>query len=71
MINTQGLSPEKIRMLGLDLLNRELGPDGMIEFIQQYSTGSGDYSKERKDLFKGESVASLAKELFDLQDSIE
>jgi hypothetical protein len=59
MINTQGMSPEKIRLLGLEVLNRELGPDVMIEFLQQFSTGSGDYTKERASLFKGETGESI------------
>ena len=50
MIHTQGMSPEKIRLVGLELLNRELGPDVMIEFLQQFSNGSEDYTKERASL---------------------
>ncbi len=71
MVNTQGMSPEKIRLVGLELLNRELGSDVMIEFLQQYSRGSGDYTKEREELFEGETVESLSKELFSLQESRE
>ena len=46
MINTQGMSPERIKLLGLEVISRELGPDVMIEFLQQFSTDSGDYTKE-------------------------
>ena len=69
MINTQGMSPEKIRMVGLEILNRELGADVTIEFLHQYSRGYGDYTKERNDLLKNDSVDSLAKELLKLQES--
>ena len=69
MINTQGMSPEKIRMVGLEILNRELGADVAIEFLHQYSRGYGDYTKERGKLFKGDTVDSLAKELLELQES--
>ncbi len=68
MINTQGMSPEKIRMVGLEILNRELGADVTIEFLQQYSRGYGNYTKEREKLLRGETVDSLAKELFKLQE---
>ena len=71
MVNTQGMSPEKIRLVGLELLNRELGSDVMIEFLQQFSRGHGDYTKEREKLFEGETVASLSKELLSLQESEE
>ena len=59
MIDTEGMSPEKIRLIGLEVLNRELGPDVMIEFLQQFSTGFGDYTKEREHLFAGESGESI------------
>ncbi|MDZ7792172.1 MAG: hypothetical protein U5P10_00350 [Spirochaetia bacterium] len=67
MINTQGMSPEKIRMVGLQILNRELGPDVAIEFLQQYSRGYGDYTKERENLLKGDTIDSLSEELLKLQ----
>lgn len=59
MVNTQGMSPERIKLLGLEVISRELGPDVMIEFLQQFSTGSGDYTKERKKLFAGETGLSM------------
>lgn len=37
----------QIRQAGLNILTRELGPVGLIKFLQQYETGTGDYSKER------------------------
>ncbi|MBN1646450.1 MAG: hypothetical protein JW874_00335 [Spirochaetales bacterium] len=69
MINTKGMSPEKIRMVGVEILNRELGADVTIEFLQQYSRGHGDYTKEREKLLEGETIDSLSKELFKLQES--
>jgi len=38
---------EEIRLAGLDALARELGPVGMVRFLQQFETGHGDYSKDR------------------------
>lgn len=38
---------EQIRLVGLEALSRELGPVGMIRFLQQFETGHGDYSNER------------------------
>ena len=39
---------EKIRQEGLKALKEKLGPVGMIKFIQMYSDGEGDYTKERR-----------------------
>lgn len=39
---------DQIRLAGLKALNWELGPVGMIRFLQQFETGSGDYTKERQ-----------------------
>jgi len=38
---------EEIREAGLKALLRELGPVGMVRFLQQFETGRGDYSVER------------------------
>jgi hypothetical protein len=39
---------EQIRIAGLRALRRELGPVGMVRFLRQYETGSGDYTEERR-----------------------
>jgi len=36
-----------LRRLGIEALNEKLGPIGMIEFLQQFDSGYGDYTKER------------------------
>ena len=41
------LTLDQIRRKGLAALHRELGIDGMIRFLQQFETGSGDYARER------------------------
>ncbi len=38
---------EQIRREGIAVLDRELGPVGMIRFLQQFETGHGDYSVDR------------------------
>ena len=40
-------SPAEVRRAGLSALNRELGPAGMTIFLQQFESGSGDYTKEK------------------------
>jgi hypothetical protein len=41
------LTLEQIRRKGLAALRRELGKEGMIRFLQQFETGSGNYARER------------------------
>lgn len=38
---------EQIQQRGFAALVRELGPTGMIRFLQQFETGHGNYSRDR------------------------
>jgi hypothetical protein len=38
---------EDLRQAGLEVLARELGPVGMVRFLQQFETGKGDYGTDR------------------------
>ena len=53
----------EIRARGLRALARELGPVGLIRFLQQYQTGTGDYTRERKNLLAGVTMDDIAREL--------
>jgi len=46
-MKTVRMTDEQIRVTGLAALLEKLGPDGMIRFLQQFETGTGDYSTER------------------------
>ncbi|MBI3697531.1 MAG: helix-turn-helix transcriptional regulator [Acidobacteria bacterium] len=54
---------DEIRRTGLGALARELGPVGMIRFLQQFQTGSGDYSVDRHSWLEKSDVRSLAKKI--------
>ena len=41
------MTPVQIHQAGLAVLARELGPVGLIRFLQQYELGSGDYTRDR------------------------
>lgn len=43
----KAMTLEQIRLTGLEALARELGPVGMVRFLQQFESGQGDYSVER------------------------
>jgi hypothetical protein len=51
---------EEIRRVGLEALARELGPVGMVRFLQQFETGHGDFTKERQAWVGKSTVAELA-----------
>jgi hypothetical protein len=40
-------TPDEIRRAGLEALRERLGRAGMIQFLQQFETGCGDYARER------------------------
>lgn len=54
---------EQIRMAGLKALFRDLGPVGLVRFLQQFETGHGDYTAERHRWLGERSVQDLAQEI--------
>jgi hypothetical protein len=53
------LTPEQIRRKGLAALRRELGKAGMIRFLQQFETGSGNYARQRHAWVDGTSLDDI------------
>ena len=45
------------------ILGREIGLADTLRFIGQFGPGYGDYTKERKELFKGLSLEDLFEEM--------
>ena len=48
MINVETMSPMEIWQTGLDSLSRDLGPVGMVRFLQMFEKGQGDYTRDRE-----------------------
>lgn len=46
-MSVQTLAPDRVRIRGMRALVKELGPAGMVQFMQQFKSGRGDYSKDR------------------------
>ena len=63
VMNTQELSQEEIRSIGLEVLARELGPTGLIRFLQMYEHGNGDYTQEREDILPRQTVAQITEKI--------
>ncbi len=53
------MSLYEIRMEGWKALTERLGPAGAMRFMMQYDPGSGDYSKERHEIFAALSIDEL------------
>lgn len=62
-MNAETLTLEQIRSAGLDALARELGPVGMVRFLQQFESGRGDYTAERHDWLGNPTVEALVREI--------
>lgn len=62
-MNTGNMTFDQIKIEGLKALERQLGPYGMIRFLQQFETGRGDYTKERHKWLKETSVETLAEKI--------
>lgn len=62
-MHTRTMTLEQIRQAGLKALARELGPVGMIRFLQQFETGHGNYSEERHKWIDDLDVKTLAEKI--------
>jgi hypothetical protein len=47
----------------LEVLSRELGPVGMVRFLQMFETGYGDYSEERHQWLDHQSVKDIVQRI--------
>ena len=56
-------TPHEIAIKGFEALVEKLGPGGALQFLQQYETGRGDYTKERRAILKGVTLKKLRAEL--------
>ncbi len=62
-MNASALSLNEIRKKGIDILTEKLGTVGMIRFLQQSETGSGDYTHERENILGNPTPEELFKEI--------
>jgi hypothetical protein len=62
-MKTSEMSLDEIRTTGMQVLARELGPVGLVRFIQMFERGEGDYSRERHDSLPARDAADIGKEI--------
>jgi hypothetical protein len=64
-MNVQARPLSEITRHAIDLLSKEMGIVDTVRFLNQFTTGYGDYTEEREDLFKDltldEILASIKK----------
>ena len=62
-MTTSYLTLNEIRTIGFEALLRELGPAGAIRFLQQYETGRGDYTRDRRKWLPKKSVQEVGRQI--------
>lgn len=62
-MNTQTMTQEEVRKKGIKALHKELGPVGMMRFMQQFETGHGDYTKERHEILDNMDIDTIVKDI--------
>ena len=62
-MTTHYLTLSEIRTIGFEALLRELGPVDTIRFIQQYETGRGNYTRDRRKWLPKKSVKEIGKQV--------
>ena len=63
MAEMKPMSLNEIRQTGLRALSHELGTVKMIRFLQQFNLGEGDYSIQRHQWLKNQSLEKLIEKL--------
>ena len=61
MINTEK-DLGTIRRMGIEALTEKLGTVGMVEFIRQFDSGYGDYTKERHEWLDDIDIETIVKQ---------
>lgn len=51
-MSVQAKSLSQITQQAIEILSKEIGIANTVRFLNQFSTGYGDYTEEREDLFK-------------------
>lgn len=62
-MNPATMTLEQVRLTGLQALARDLGPVGLVRFLQQFETGYGDYTTERRRWLGHPTVGDISLEI--------
>ena len=59
MTSVKHMTDEQFERCALEVLQRELGPDGLARFLRLYRSGKGIYTRDRMQWQKNLSVAEI------------
>ncbi|MDO8141422.1 MAG: hypothetical protein Q6358_07970 [Candidatus Brocadiales bacterium] len=62
-----GTTFAEIKTIGWKALVKELGYSGATKFMLLYEKGEGDYTKERKELFKDVTIDDIVREVKEMK----
>lgn len=68
-MNTQNMTPNEIRRVGIEALTQGLGAVGMVRFLQQSEIGWGNYTADRAQWLDKTTLADVQTELLQLKKS--
>jgi hypothetical protein len=60
---TQKMTLELTRVIGLEVLGRELGSTGLIRFLQTFEKGQGNYPEQRTEFLPPLTAAQIAEQI--------
>lgn len=63
MIAIDQLTDEQFERHALELLQRELGPDGLARFLRLNRSGTGDYTRDREQRQKDLTLDQILKSI--------
>jgi hypothetical protein len=63
MTSVEHMTDEQFERYALEVLQRELGSDGLARFLRLSRSGKGDYTRERIEWQKNLSVADIVASL--------
>jgi hypothetical protein len=61
MKTVEQMTDEQLERHALDILGRELGPQGLARFLRSLRSGNGDYTDQRKRWLGKSTVRAVAK----------
>jgi hypothetical protein len=62
-MTTPTMTLNEIRQRGIEALSRELGPVGMVRFLQMFETGYSDYTEARHQWLDDQRIEDIAQRI--------
>ena len=68
-MNASAMTLAEIRLAGLRALSRDLGAVGLVRFLQQFETGSGDYTTDRHEWLDKDPLETILHDIVERQET--